>query len=183
MTKNSPHGKLSFCILVVCWLSGCASPPPVKLEANSKPLDQPSPSPAGAQIANQSANSEAYLELMEKESREIHEDECIYFALGSSTIGNKEKHKINAIAQRLHDDKSLVVTVIGHANDNGSSSFNLAVSDSRVIVVTEHLRKLGVQKSQIRKVALGSERTPKNCRSSECRQASRRVEFVFTKQR
>jgi len=136
-----------------------------------------------ARSTNSPLNSATSPEPTEKEAREIHEEECVFFPLGSSTVSSKEKYKIDALARRLLDDKNLVVTLLGHANDNGSSSFNLAVSDSRVMAVAEQLRKHGVQRSQIRKEALGSERTPKSCRSAECRQRLRRVEFIFTKQR
>jgi OOP family OmpA-OmpF porin len=126
---------------------------------------------------------EANPEPTESEAREIREEESIFFPLGSSTVSSKEKYKIDSLARRLLDDKNLIATLIGHANDNGSPSFNLAVSDSRVMAVAEKLRKHGVQRSQIRKEAFGSERTPKSCRSEECRLRSRRVEFVFTKKR
>jgi outer membrane protein OmpA-like peptidoglycan-associated protein len=183
VTKNKPHAKLGLCILGICWLAGCASPPPVQPEANSRPVEHPTPVQRVAQSTNQPVKTDAYSEPTEREAREIHEDECVFFPLGASTVSNKEKHKIDALAQRLLDDKNLVVTLIGHANDNGGSSFNLAVSDGRVMAVAEQLRKHGVQRSQIRKEALGSERTPKSCRSAECRQRSRRVEFAFSKQR
>lgn len=183
MTKNKPRAKLGLCALGICWLAGCTSPPSVKLEADSKSVESTTPAPAVARSANSPLNIETSPESTEKEVREINEEECVFFPLGSSTLSSKEKHKIDALAQRLLDDKNLVVMLIGHANDNGSSSFNLAVSDSRVMAVAEQFRKHGIQRSQIRKEALGSERTPKSCRSAECRQRSRRVEFVFTKQR
>lgn len=183
MTKNKPSAKLGLCILGICWLAGCTSPSPLQLEANSKPVENPTPAPAVARSANSRLSMEANPEATEKEAREIHDEECVFFSLGSSKVSNKEKYKIDSLARRMLDDKNLIATLIGHANDNGSSSFNLAVSDSRVMAVAEQLRKHGVQRSQIRKEALGSERTPKSCRSAECRQRSRRVEFVFTKQR
>lgn len=183
MNKNKPSAKLGLCLLGICWLTGCASPPPLQLEAKSKPVEYPAPAPTGPLSANSSSTMEAHPEPTEKGVREIHDDECVFFSLGSSTVSNKEKYKIDSLARRLLDDKNLVATLIGHANDNGSSSFNLAVSDSRVMAVAKQLRKHGVQRSQIRKEALGSERTPKSCRSEACRLKSRRVEFVFTKQR
>lgn len=183
MTKIKPSAKLSLCIVGICWLTGCASTSPVQLDANSKAVGNPAPAPAVALSADGPLNMKAHPEPTEREAREIHDEACIFFSLGSSTVSRKEKYKIVSIARKMLDDKNLVVTLIGHANDNGSSSFNLAVSDSRVTAVAEQLRRHGVQRSQIRKEALGSERTPKSCRSEECRLRSRRVEFVFTKQR
>lgn len=175
--------KLGLCVLGICWLTGCASPPARQLEAKSRPTEYPAPAPTVPLSANSSLSTETHPEPTAKGAQENHDDECIFFSLGSSTVSNKEKYKIDSLARRLLNDKNLVATLIGHANDNGSSSFNLAVSDSRVMAVAKQLRKHGVQRSQIRKEALGSERTPKSCRSEECRLKSRRVEFVFTKQR
>lgn len=183
MTRNKHRVTLGLFILGICWLAGCASPQQAQPEDASKAVEHPTPAPALVRSANSPFSMEANPEPTEREAREIHGDECVFFSLGSSTISSKEKYKIHSLARRLLDDKNLVVTLIGHANDNGSSSFNLAVSDSRVMAVTEQLRKYGVKRSQIRKEATGSERTPKDCRSADCRQKSRRVEFVFTKQR
>ena len=183
MTKSKPSANLGLCILGICWLTGCTSTPPVQFVANSKPVENPTPTPAVARSANSPLSMKANPERTEKEVQEIHDEECVFFSLGSSTVSSKEKYKIDYLARRLLDDKNLIATLIGHANDNGSPSFNLAVADSRVMAVAEKLRKHGVQRSQIRKEARGSERTPKSCRSGECRLRSRRVEFVFTKKR
>ena len=183
MTKSKPSAKLGLCILGICWLTGCSSTPPVQFEANSKPVEKQTPAPAVALSANSPLSMEANPEPTESEAREIREEESIFFPFGSSTVSSKEKYKLDSLARRLLDDKNLIPTLIGHANDNGSPSFNLAVSDSRVMAVAEKLRKHGVQRSQIRKKAFGSELTPRSCRSAECRQRSRRVEFIFTKKR
>jgi OOP family OmpA-OmpF porin len=58
--------------------------------------------------------------------------DSIYFAPGSSSISPAGRSKLKRLAQRLLADKRQVVTLIGHANDNGSASFNLAVADSRI---------------------------------------------------
>lgn len=166
VAKSSLRVKLILCALGICWLAGCVSITPLNPETNSKSLEQPSSAPKEVQAANSNLNAKSYPEPTERDARKIHEDECIFFPLGSSTISIKEQHKVDLVAQKLLDDKNLVVTLIGHANDNGSSSFNLAVSDSRVFAVAEQLRKHGVQRSQIRKEALGSELTPRSCRSA-----------------
>jgi OOP family OmpA-OmpF porin len=50
------------------------------------------------------------------------------------------RSKLKRLAQRLLADKRQVVTLIGHANDNGSASFNLAVADSRIGAVAAALK-------------------------------------------
>lgn len=111
---------------------------------------------------------------------EIDEKNSIFFALGSSTVIRSEQSKLHPIAQRLKADHGLFITLIGHANDNGSSSFNLAVADARVQSVGAILKKLGVKPHQIQKRNVGSENLPNTCRSASCRQMMRRVELIVS---
>lgn len=111
----------------------------------------------------------------------IAEESAVFFSLGSATLSYKEKQKLEIIAERLAADRNLHVTLMGYANDNGSSSFNLAVSDNRVTVVAAFLRNQGVQAGQIRVRALGSEKVAPNCRSFKCRQQFRRVDLLIAK--
>ena len=107
-------------------------------------------------------------------------EESIYFAPGSSSISPAGRSKLKRLAQRLLADKRQVVTLIGHANDNGSASFNLAVADSRIGAVATTLKKLGIAAHQIQRSVRGDEEVPADCRSSECRRAMRRVDLVFS---
>lgn len=106
------------------------------------------------------------------------EDELIRFMLGSTTLRMTEKRKLLALAERLKQDRTQVVMLLGHANDNGSAAYNLAISDGRVAAVATFLRKQGVAIEQVRKEAVGSERNPSNCKSQVCRQRYRSVEIV-----
>lgn len=108
----------------------------------------------------------------------VQEENAVFFMLGSAFLNRNEKSKLEAIALRLSEDRALHVLLVGHANDNGSRAYNLAVSDSRVAAVAEYLRKHGIQRERIRTQALGSEKVPASCRSSLCRQKSRRVDVV-----
>lgn len=111
---------------------------------------------------------------------EVDEKNCIFFSLGSSTINQREREKLRHFATLLKSNKAMLVTLIGHANDNGSSSFNLAVADARVESVATALKKSGVKPRQIRKNVVGGEKISNACRSAECRQKRRRVEFVIS---
>lgn len=114
---------------------------------------------------------------------ETSDDDSIFFPLGSSTLAATEQEKLSHHANRLKEDRGLLVTLIGHADGNGSPSFNLAVADARVTSVNTILRKLGVYANQIRKVVVGSEKRLARCRSVDCRRKMRRVEMVFSKSR
>lgn len=112
---------------------------------------------------------------------EIDESSSVFFALGSSTVTPSEKGKLTLAAQRLKDDRELDITLIGHTDDNGSRSLNVAVADARVASVSAALKRLGVRTQQIKKKVSGSEKSSGVCRSEACRQKMRRVELVISK--
>lgn len=111
----------------------------------------------------------------------IAEENTVFFTLGSAALSHTGKQKLEIVAERLIADRTLHVSLVGYANDNGSSSFNLAVADNRLVTVATFLRKRGVHSEQIRVQALGSEKTPSNCRSSRCKQQFRRVDLLILK--
>lgn len=110
---------------------------------------------------------------------EINNQNSIFFSLGSSTISQREFDKLRDIASRLKERQEAHVTLVGHANDNGSSSFNLAVADARVQSVARALKKVGVRPNQIKKQVVGGEKISSACSSQACRIKMRRVELVI----
>jgi peptidoglycan-associated lipoprotein len=111
---------------------------------------------------------------------EVDEKNSIFFPLGSSTINHRERDKLRHIANLLKNNKTMHVILIGHANDNGSSSFNLAVADARVESVSKTLKKHGVRAQQIKKRVIGGEKISRACQSAECRRKMRRVELIIS---
>jgi len=161
-------------------LPGCAGPAPqASLASTESAANGPShttsnpagngltPMPGSATIAAQATPAPVA-------------EHSVYFAPGSSSMNSAERSKLKRLAQRLLADKRLVVTLIGHANDNGSASFNLAVADSRIGAVAAALKKQGIAAHQIQRSVRGDEEVPADCRSSDCRRAMRRVDLVFS---
>lgn len=182
MTKRSRKSAILLAIALPLAFAGCATqtqqeePPQQELpaalkieEAIRKPLPETTVSrPEEPQNAAE-------------ELPVIAEESTVFFTLGSAALSDTEKQKLEIIAERLVADRNLHASLLGHANDNGSRSFNLAVSDNRVSAVADFLRKRGVQSGQIRAQALGSEKISSSCRSLKCRQRFRRVDVVLTK--
>ncbi|QKV56623.1 MAG: OmpA family protein [Dechloromonas sp.] len=120
--------------------------------------------------------------LAEQRSGVVDEKHCIYFSLGSSSISAQEKYKLQDIAAEIKSDRAMRVTLIGYSNDNGSSSFNLAVADARVESVSAVLKNWG-QTASDQKNVIGGEKSPGAKRSAEYRRKMRRVELVVSSKR
>ncbi len=109
----------------------------------------------------------------------VNDEESIFFPLGGTEVDTVGKLKLQAHAQRLKEDSSKVVTLIGHTDDLGSPSYNLAIAQGRVNAVHEILRARGVPQTQIRRYGVGSEKNSAQCQSEACRQKMRRVQMIF----
>ncbi|MDS4013498.1 MAG: OmpA family protein [Candidatus Accumulibacter sp.] len=104
----------------------------------------------------------------------------VYFAFGEAAIDEEGGEVLRQNAQKLKEDSQLVVTLVGHTDNLGSPAYNLAVADKRVEAVSERLRSLGVARSQIRRLPVGSEHSSKiRCDGEACRRTMRRVELVY----
>lgn len=180
MTKRSLKSAFFAVITLTLLFAGCAG----QLQ-QEQPYKQELPVESKAEIDNQTSPTETTVGITAKpenvaeELPVIDEESTVFFTLGSASLSYREKQKLESIAERLVINRSLRMTLLGYANDNGSSSFNLAVSDNRVSAVAAFLRGRGVHGSQIRTQALGSEKVASNCRSSNCRQKFRRVDLLI----
>ncbi len=104
----------------------------------------------------------------------------VYFPFDGATIDNEGAEILRQNAQKLKEDPQLVVVLVGHTDNLGSTAYNLAVADKRTEVVSDRLRSLGVPRNQIRRLPIGSEQSNKvKCDSETCRRTMRRVELVY----
>lgn len=108
------------------------------------------------------------------------EKRTVYFTLGGTAIDSEGGERLRENAMKLKEDSQLIVTLVGHTDNLGSTAYNLAVADRRIESVSDRLRALGVPRSQIRRLPLGSEESSKlKCDTETCRRLMRKVELVY----
>ena len=71
------------------------------------------------------------------------------------------------------------VMLVGYTDDQGSRSYQLAVAEQRLEVVSRLLRGMGVQGRQLRRYPVGREMGIQGCSDAECRGRMRRVELIY----
>lgn len=103
----------------------------------------------------------------------------IFFPPGGTKVDAVGRSKLEAHALMLKADTKRVVTLLGMTDDQGSRAYKLAIAEQRVNAVFQVLRKLGVPALQIRRYAVGMEKTAGGCTTTECRRAMRRVELRY----
>ena len=158
--KGLCSSTLSVLILAACAATLPGEPP--SLEPPSTLPDQAAPAVTDEQLIST-----------------VDIERSIFFARRSTAVDPAERYKLRQQAQRLLADPKLVVTLVGHTDDLGSASYNLAIAEQRVSSVYQLLRKHGVPRKQLLRYAVGREKVARACGSSECRAKMRRVEFVY----
>ena len=63
----------------------------------------------------------------------------------SKTLSKEDTKQLDALACEIKEMDSYYVTVIGHADNTGTSDVNEAVSVNRARLVADHLKKKGVK--------------------------------------
>ena len=111
----------------------------------------------------------------EQRLTECKPSEPIYFAFDSSKVRRSESQKLTEVSECLKGDNVAEVRLVGHTDEEGDSSYNLALGQERADSVYKFLIRLGVPESLLSTVSVG-ENEP--AVSGGGRQAkNRRVEF------
>ena len=107
--KGLCSSTLSVLILAACAATLPGEPP--SLEPPSSPPDQAAPAVTDEQLIST-----------------VDIERNIFFARRSTAVDPAELYKLRQQAQRLLADPKLVVTLVGHTDDLGSASYNLAIA-------------------------------------------------------
>ena len=102
----------------------------------------------------------------------------VYFDFDQDAIKPEYRDLIEDAAKLLSNNKNVIVTLEGNADERGSAEYNLALGDRRARSVQQSLELLGVNDSQIKVVSYGSLKPKLECHEEKCWHENRRVDFV-----
>ena len=159
--------------LAACLLLGCGTPQPV---ADPSPEPPPAAVPVSAPAAEAAAPPVADAAL----PTPLVDDNNVFFASRSARIDDAGKEKLREHAGRLIQDRQARLTLVVHNDGQGSRSYNLAISEERLVAVEKALRSYGVSSRQIRRNRSVGLKNPPRCTNDECRQQMRRVELIYS---
>ena len=89
----------------------------------------------------------------------------IFFATNKSSLTTAARETLRKQATYLRKNKSLNVTIEGHADERGTREYNLALGERRANAVRDYLMSQGVSGSKVTVISYGKER-PVNPESS-----------------
>lgn len=152
-------------------LGGCAIFP-------GEPADSDNPAGSAAALPAKTTAPAAVRERVAP-TRVFDAANNVFFAPAAVEPDRSAREVLSRHAARLKGKDDLVVTLVGHTDDLGSPSYNLAIAEQRVNAVYSILRSMGVPAIQIRRYGLGRDLGDMGCKSAECRNKMRRVELVY----
>ncbi|HBA67691.1 MAG: peptidoglycan-associated lipoprotein [Gammaproteobacteria bacterium HGW-Gammaproteobacteria-10] len=103
----------------------------------------------------------------------------IYFMYDSSQVQQDFIPVIAAHAQYLVSHPTRRLTLEGHADERGSSEYNIALGEQRAKSVARMMKVQGVSESQLQIVSYGEEKPAVDGHDESAYQLNRRVELLY----
>ncbi|MBI2306950.1 MAG: OmpA family protein [Rhodocyclales bacterium] len=178
IVRRHKAGAGTLIALLLGTLAACSSTPP-RTEpppAPTAPAPAPQPAPTTTPLPPESPTPAP---AAKTPPPTVAEENSIFFAAGATRIDPAGEAKLRRHAVRLKENPRLVVTLVGHTDNLGSTSYNLAITDQRATAVARMLQSMGVGRTQIRYYGMGDEKTGPTCRTAGCRQKKRRVDLTY----
>lgn len=101
----------------------------------------------------------------------------VYFDFDASSINTDSKQALSANATIMSRFPGIKIEVQGHADERGTTDYNLALGQKRANAVERYLIGEGVAPSRIRTVSYGEERPIDSSESEYAFSKNRRAEF------
>lgn len=104
----------------------------------------------------------------------------ILFAVDQSTLSSAAQGVLVGQAQWLLSNPEFTALIEGHADEQGTREYNLALGARRAAAVQEYLVSQGVPDSRLRTISYGKERPLQICSDEACYSQNRRSVTVIS---
>lgn len=101
--------------------------------------------------------------------------DTILFSLDQSTLNPEARQTLGAQAGWLNQNLGYSAVIEGHADEQGTREYNIALGARRANSVQEYLISQGVASNRLRTVSYGKERPLAICSTEECYTKNRRA--------
>lgn len=103
----------------------------------------------------------------------------VLFAVDQSTLSSEAQTTLDGQAQWLMTNRDFTAVIEGHADEQGTREYNLALGARRANAVQEYLVNRGVAGNRLRVVSYGKERPIEICSEEACYAKNRRAVTVL----
>ncbi|MFP4305403.1 MAG: peptidoglycan-associated lipoprotein Pal [Rhodosalinus sp.] len=103
----------------------------------------------------------------------------VFFAVDQSTLTDEARSVLDEQAEWLMTNSDFSATIEGHADEQGTREYNIALGDRRANAVRDYLVSRGVAQNRLRTVSFGKERPVALCSDESCYSQNRRAVTVL----
>ena len=150
-------------------LAACKSPAPEQLP----------PEPGVSQPTTGGNTGGPGVGTQEHFVRAVNGQNVIYFDTDRYNIDTADAAALQTQAQYMSQYPNITVTIEGHADEQGTREYNLALGARRANAAREYLISRGIAASRLRVVSYGKERPIEVCSSEACYAKNRRAVTVL----
>jgi peptidoglycan-associated lipoprotein len=104
----------------------------------------------------------------------------VLFAVDQSTLSPEGRGVLAGQAQWLNANTAYAVIIEGHADEQGTPDYNVALGARRAAAVKDFLTAQGIQADRMRTISYGKERPLEVCSEEACYAQNRRSVTVLT---
>lgn len=104
----------------------------------------------------------------------------VLFSVDSSTLTPEGRATLDGQAQWLLTNTDYMAVVEGHADEQGTREYNLALGARRANAVREYLIARGVAANRMRTISYGKERPIEVCSTEDCYRKNRRAVTIIS---
>ena len=104
----------------------------------------------------------------------------VLFAVDQSTLSDQARTVLAGQSQWLNTNADYAVIIEGHADEQGTREYNLALGARRASAVQNYLISQGVSATRMRTVSYGKERPIEVCSEEACYSRNRRAVTVLS---
>ena len=109
---------------------------------------------------------------------EVNVGDRIFFGVDSSTLDDTARQTVERQAAWLQQFPAVTVTIEGHADQRGTTEYNLALGERRAAAVKSYLSSLGIDPARILIISYGKERLANPNETEEAFAQNRRAVTV-----
>jgi peptidoglycan-associated lipoprotein len=109
---------------------------------------------------------------------EVNVGDRVFFGFDSSVLDQTGRQTVERQAAWLQQFPAVTVTVEGHADQRGTTEYNLALGERRASAVKSYLAELGVDPARVLTISYGKERPADPTESEEAYALNRRAVTV-----
>jgi len=102
----------------------------------------------------------------------------VFFSTGSYKLLAKSNKSLNAVADLMKSDESLMIDIDGHTDSQGSDEKNQVLSDNRAAAVKNYLVSKGIAESRLKSTGYGETKPVADNKTAAGRAKNRRTEMT-----